>query len=364
VALPGTPPDGPVIYAVRVAIDEANSSTTMPCEINTVQPTYIRCTVVDFQGPPSRSFWLSASVTENGQPFPHAGATPNQPVRVAQMRALGPTVSFDRTEFLSYSSRYGAAMTHTEEINIADPDHPNSELTVTFTSSNTGVLPTGGMSYSASTGLVTFGFQGVGDTDVQITVTDGLGLSASITIVATLTENAFECSDPALFSPGGESCSQGPVDRHWGLNNPDCAPLIDGSLAWSPRTARHLDMPDGEILLEFNAMTVYQFSVVQKAQHRHGYFELHAKDLDSNSATYGQFVRFFQSGFTEGSGFTSPVGPDADNDALSTTTAPVPASLRRTESIKFVSVVPDSVDISHRFSMIYRIVEMQLVGCA
>ena len=36
----------------------------------------------------------------------------------------------------------GTAYTHRQAIAIADPDHPTSGLTVTFTSSNTGVLPT------------------------------------------------------------------------------------------------------------------------------------------------------------------------------------------------------------------------------
>ena len=79
-------------------------------------------------------------MSENGRPFPYSGPdTP--PVRVAQMAAMGPTVTFGGTAFLSFSSDNGAQLTHTQAISVADSNHPNSALTVTFASSDPGVLP-------------------------------------------------------------------------------------------------------------------------------------------------------------------------------------------------------------------------------
>jgi len=79
-------------------------------------------------------------------------------------------------------------------------------------------------------------------------------------------------------------------------------------------------------------------------------------------------VRFFESGSVDGGGYSSPVGPDDASLTLhaqvSTTIADVPAELRRTDTIKFVSVVPSDVDTSNGFVWVYRMLEMQLVGCS
>jgi hypothetical protein len=280
------------------------------------------------------------------------------------MAATGPTVTFGGTAFLSFSSDNGAQLTHTQAISVADSNHPNSALTVTFASSDPGVLPVNGLSYASDT--ITLVFQQIGTTEIRVTVTDDLGLSASITIEVTLVEETFECSNPAPYIPGGQSCMQTPVDPHWGRRSQDCSVLFDGDMTtWSPGSARHIAMPDGEFTMEFSAMTVYSVNVIQYSQHAHGHFELFAKDLDSNSASYGELVRFFQSGSVEmsGSGRTLPGDVDAENEQTCTSSAVLPLSLRRTDTIKFVANVPSSIAINNRFVWVYRVMEVQLVGC-
>ena len=136
VALPNNIPND--VYIVTATIRD--SSTTMDCSVNAVTATYLRCTISGFQSPPARQFGLSLAVTEAGQPFPYIGAA-GQSAQMLQMTAVGPTINLGGVLFLSYSSNNGAQMSHTQPIAIADPDHPDSQLTVTFSSNNAGVLP-------------------------------------------------------------------------------------------------------------------------------------------------------------------------------------------------------------------------------
>ena len=61
VSLPNAPAALAGMYTVTVAVDEAGSSATMPCAVDEVRSNWIRCTITEFQGPPSRCvhvhFW-------------------------------------------------------------------------------------------------------------------------------------------------------------------------------------------------------------------------------------------------------------------------------------------------------------------
>lgn len=349
VAIPNDIPND--LYTVTATIE--GSSTTMPCAVTQVQPTFVRCTISGFQSPPAQQFWLSLAVTEADQPFPFLGGT-SAPAQMVPMVALGPTISLGGVLFLSYGSDNGAQMSHVQPIIVADPDHPDSQLTVTFSSDNTEVLPNGGMSYDSATGDITFVFQRTGTANVRITVTDTLGLSASVAVDVALVMMTYSCDSPAVYRPGYFSCDQDPVDPHWGRGSSDCAPLIDGDMyAWSPANGRHIeDVVNGHASLSFDATTVMSVNVVQVPNGIHGYFELWAHDLNGESETYGQLVRFFQA-------------PPDGGDVQRITNAVLPASLRRTDMIQFKAAVPQTIDDGwNDFTSTYRLTEIQLVGCA
>jgi len=349
VALPNNIPND--VYIVTATIRD--SSTTMDCSVNAVTATYLRCTISGFQSPPARQFGLSLAVTEAGQPFPYIGAA-GQSAQMLQMTAVGPTINLGGVIFLSYSSNNGAQMSHTQPIAIADPDHPDSQLTVTFSSNNAGVLPGGGMSYSSSTREVTFGFQQLGTANVRITVTDDLGLSASVTVDVSLVQMTYSCDSPQPYVPDYLTCDQDPADPHWGRGSSDCSALIDGNTDdWNPRSARHVeDVVNGHATLTFDATTVMSVNVFQNYRMNHGYFQLWARDLNGESDTFGDLVQFY----------TAPAdGPDVTRIM----SADLPASLRRTDTIKFIGGVPQEVDDTWSdFVSSHRLIEIQLVGCA
>ena len=64
-----------------------------------------------------------------------------------------------------------------------------------------------------------------------------------------------------------------------------------------------------------------------------------------------------------GSGRTLPGDVDAENEQTCTSSAVLPLSLRRTDTIKFVANVPSSIAMDNRFVWVYRMMEVQLVGC-
>ena len=119
--------------------------------------------------------------------------------------------------------------------------------------------------------------------------TGGVCLNAS---TASSTSSPYECENSQPYTPANIACSQDPADPHWGRSSSDCAPLFDGDIEWSPNTARHIADNNntnltGYATLTFDATLITSVDVVQTGTPRHGHFELWARDLDGESATFG-----------------------------------------------------------------------------